>query len=250
MRRLLGCLAFGLLGLLSACGTGAEPQARWQNPPPVEQLRLVSDGKPVPVAASVVTTTGTDAVALTFDDGPDPEYTPQLLGMLRQHGVKATFCLVGSNAQRHPELVQAIARDGHTLCNHTWSHDLRLGTRSADLIRADLQRTNDAIRQAVPGAAVPYFRHPGGKWTPAAVSVARELGMSSIGWQVDTDDWNTGGYGAGLKQHIVTVVNGQTKPGSIVLAHDGGGDRKATMAAFRELLPGLAGRFTLVALPR
>ena len=77
-------------------------------------------------------TTGTAAVALTFDDGPDPQYTPQVLALLREYEVKATFCVVGENAQSHPDLVQAIVAEGHTLCNHSWHHDVTLGSRSPD----------------------------------------------------------------------------------------------------------------------
>ena len=72
----------------------------------------------------------TPEVALTFDDGPDPTYTPQVLALLRPYRVKATFCVVGENAQAHPDLVRQIVADGHTLCNHSWHHDVLLGTRS------------------------------------------------------------------------------------------------------------------------
>jgi peptidoglycan/xylan/chitin deacetylase (PgdA/CDA1 family) len=197
----------------------------------------------------VMRTTGTQTVALTFDDGPDPRYTPRLLAMLRQHGVKATFCVIGVNVHSHPELIQAIVRDGHSLCNHTWQHDLRLGTRSREAIAADLQRTNAEIHRAVPGVPIRYFRHPGGNFTPAAVQVAADLGMASVGWTVDPSDWNTPAYGGGMTGHIISNVEAQTGPGGIVLSHDGGGDRGATMNAYQTLLPWLAARFTLVRLP-
>jgi len=187
---------------------------------------------------------GTQAVALTFDDGPSPEWTPKILGLLRQYGVKATFCLIGVNVQAHPELVQAIVRDGHTLCNHTWRHDLTLGNRSPAEIRADLQRTNDAIHAAVPGARIAYFRHPGGNFTNNAVAIARDMGMASIHWDVDPQDWRKPPAPA-----IVNVVVSHTKPGSIVLLHDGGGERPNTYTACQTILPNLQGRFTLIALP-
>jgi peptidoglycan/xylan/chitin deacetylase (PgdA/CDA1 family) len=199
----------------------------------------------------VMKTTGSSGVALTFDDGPSPEYTPQILGLLRKYGVKATFCLIGVNVRAHPDLVQAIVRDGHTLCNHTWTHDLSLGKRSADVIRSDMQRTNDEIHQAVPGAPIKYFRHPGGNFTPLAVRIAAELGMASIGWTVDPRDWDTGGRGTGapMTGHIVDAVQRYTAAGAIVLSHDGGGNRQCTMDAYRTLLPYLTEHFTLVALP-
>jgi peptidoglycan/xylan/chitin deacetylase (PgdA/CDA1 family) len=186
----------------------------------------------------IAKTTGTDGVALTFDDGPDNQTMP-ILNLLRTWGVKATFCLIGSNVREHPELVQAIVRDGHSLCNHTWNHDLQLGQRSADVIRSDLQRTSDEIHKAVPGVAIKYFRHPGGGWTPAAVAVAEELGMTSIDWDVDPLDWDTGTYGVGptMINHIIDTVKQGVQPGSIILSHDGGGDRTSTVGAYQTLLP-------------
>jgi peptidoglycan/xylan/chitin deacetylase (PgdA/CDA1 family) len=207
------------------------------------------DGGGIP-AGPVIRTTGSGKVALTFDDGPG-EGTLKILAMLREAGVKATFCLIGVNVQAHPDLVQAIVRDGHTLCNHTWKHDEHLGQKSADAIRADLQRTNDAIHQAVPGVPIKYFRHPGGNFTPLAVQVAAELGMSSLGWNVDPRDWDLQHMppGPGLTQHIVSVVERNTRAGSIVLSHDGGGDRSSTVAAYQTLLPFLTKRFSLEAMP-
>ena len=191
-----------------------------------------------PATGMVLRGTGGDDVALTFDDGPGDD-TPAILALLRRYDVTATFCLIGVHVRARPDLVRAIARDGHTLCNHTWHHDMRLGTRSPDAIRADLQRTNDELQRAVPGAPIRYFRHPGGKWTPAAVSVAQEMGMASIGWDVDPGDWNVRAYpsGSALTNHIITNVRTHVHPGAIVLSHDGGGVRTSTVAAYRTLIP-------------
>jgi peptidoglycan/xylan/chitin deacetylase (PgdA/CDA1 family) len=189
-------------------------------------------------------TTGTHEVALTFDDGPDPQYTPEVLQLLRQYRIKATFCVIGVNVVEFPELVRDIAADGHTLCNHSWIHDTGLGTRGPSTIVSDMARTNDAIRAAAPGARISYFRHPGGAWTQAAVSSARRLGMTSLHWDVDPRDWLRPGPRA-----ISNTVTGSTQPGSIVLLHDGGGDRLGTVEALRSILPNLASRLRLVALP-
>lgn len=189
-------------------------------------------------------TTGSRHVALTFDDGPDPTYTPQILAMLRAFHVKATFCVIGQNVAAHPELVRAIAADGHTLCNHSWDHDLNLGSRSPAVIRADLTRTSAAIRGAAPGAAVKYFRQPGGNWTPAVVAVARQLGMSSLDWEVDPRDWSMPGSAS-----IIATVTSQTEAGSIVLMHDGGGNRQGSVNALRTIIPELTSRFQLTAMP-
>lgn len=188
--------------------------------------------------------TGSPQVALTFDDGPDPQYTPQVLALLRQYDVKATFCVVGQNAQAHPDLIQAIVHEGHTLCNHSWNHDMTLGKRSATTIRSDLMRTNDAIRAAVPNARIAYFRQPGGAWTFPVVSACEQLGMTPLHWSVDPSDWQAPGAA-----RISATVLGQTEAGSIVLMHDAGGNRTGTVEALQRVLPVLLSRFQLEALP-
>ncbi|MEU4566517.1 polysaccharide deacetylase family protein [Micromonospora sp. NPDC023956] len=189
-------------------------------------------------------TTGTGQVALTFDDGPHPDYTPQALAALRAYRVTATFCLVGENARAHPDLVRAIVAEGHTLCNHTWNHDVLLGSRSHQTIQADLMRTNEAIRAAVPGARIAYFRQPGGAWTYPVVSVARSLGMVPLHWTVDPTDWRRPGAAS-----IAGTVTAGTVPGSIVLLHDAGGNRQGTVDALYQILPNLTSRFHVTALP-
>ncbi|MGN9776048.1 polysaccharide deacetylase family protein [Micromonospora sp. H33] len=201
----------------------------------------IVDGIPTYGARS---TTGTSTVALTFDDGPHPQYTPQVLEILREFHVTATFCVVGENARNHPELIQAIVADGHTLCNHTWNHDVTLGARSPDRIRADLLRTTEAIRAAVPNAPVAYYRQPGGAWTYGVVSVAEELGMIPLHWTVDPADWRAPGAG-----RIASTVMTGAKPGAVVLLHDAGGDRQGTVDALYRILPELTSRFQVEALP-
>jgi peptidoglycan/xylan/chitin deacetylase (PgdA/CDA1 family) len=189
-------------------------------------------------------TTGDAYVALTFDDGPDPRWTPEVLAQLREYRVKATFCVVGEMVEAFPELVRQIAADGHTLCNHSWSHDIGLGSRPRPEIRKDLQRTNNAIRRAAPGVRISYYRQPGGAWTRNVVAVAAELGMSSLHWAVDPQDWSRPGA-----EHIAEVVTSTTDAGAIVLLHDGGGERQGTVRALTEVLPDLTARHSLAALP-
>jgi peptidoglycan/xylan/chitin deacetylase (PgdA/CDA1 family) len=241
-----------------AGGTAAGGRASAQKPRPVASVQqgsvamsqpIVGPGRPPLLPdkggpAGARRTTGSRAVALTFDDGPDPTFTPQVLTLLRRYHVKATFCLVGQNAQAFPQLVRAIVADGHTLCNHSWQHDTGLGRRSKAAIRSDLERTNAAILRAAPGARVSYFRQPGGMWTSAVVAVAKQLGMSSLHWEVDPQDWRKPGAGS-----IVATVNAGTVRGAIVLLHDAGGDRRGTVTALRTILPNLTRRFQLVALP-
>jgi peptidoglycan/xylan/chitin deacetylase (PgdA/CDA1 family) len=135
-----------------------------------------------------------------------------------------------------------MVAEGHTLCNHTWSHDEKLHSRPAEQIRAEMQRTNDAIHTVVPRAVIGYFRAPGGNFSPQIVNIAASMGMTSIYWSVDPQDWRNPGV-----QPIITNVLTHTGPGSIVLLHDGGGPQ--TVAAVRTILPNLAHRYTLIALP-
>lgn len=194
--------------------------------------------------AGSINTTGSDAVALTFDDGPGGN-TGQVLDLLKQYGIHATFCIIGRViADYSPDLIRRIVAEGHTLCNHTWTHDLNLRTRSEDQIRSELQRTNDAIHAIVPGAPIKYFRNPGGNFSPLTVSIAASMGMQSLDWNVDPADWSRPGT-----QSIINNVLTHTHAGSIVLMHDGGGDRSQTVQALRTILPNLQSRFTLVPMP-
>ncbi|UWP78745.1 polysaccharide deacetylase family protein [Dactylosporangium fulvum] len=194
--------------------------------------------------------TGGTAVALTFDDGPDPVNTPAILKVLRDNGVKATFCMVGFRVRNHPELVRQIAADGHTLCNHSWQHLINLAKKDPAYIDWDLRHTNEMIRAAV-GADVPikYFRAPGGNFTPELVAKARELGMASIYWDVDPRDWDhkpDADHAAHI-QRVIREVKQHVREGSIVLSHDNG--QPDTIVAYRTLVPWLKRYFTLEALP-
>jgi peptidoglycan/xylan/chitin deacetylase (PgdA/CDA1 family) len=199
--------------------------------------------------AGSLMTTGTAGVALTFDDGPDPVQTPKILDLLAAEHVKATFCLVGQNVAAHPELVRRIVAEGHTVCNHSWNHSLTLGQEPAAAIRADLIRTDDAIRKAAPDAQIKYMRAPGGNFTASFVKVIDELGMTPIYWQVDPRDWDhpAGETDAAHRAKVITAIKRNTHNGSIVLSHDYG--QPDTIAAYESLLPWLLQRFHLIALP-
>jgi peptidoglycan/xylan/chitin deacetylase (PgdA/CDA1 family) len=189
--------------------------------------------------------TGSRTVALTFDDGPDPVHTPRILATLGQHRVRATFCLVGVQVERHPDIVRQIADAGHALCNHTWDHSLTIGKDKPEEIRADLDRTDAAIRAAVPGARIPFFRAPGGNFTDRLVTVAGEAGMTSLYWDVDPRDWEHP-VGESPEAHIdrlVAEVRRTVRPGAIVLSHDF--NQPGTVAAYEKLLPWLTERFRL-----
>jgi peptidoglycan/xylan/chitin deacetylase (PgdA/CDA1 family) len=176
-------------------------------------------------------------IALTFDDGPDPTWTPQVLALLRAARVHATFCLVGREVAAYPRLVARIVAEGHRLCNHTFDHDERLATRPVPVINRDIQAATAAIRRAVPGASIGLFRAPGGAFTGGLDRLLPALGLRPLGWSVDPDDWRRPGAPA-----IVARVLAQVRPGSIILLHDGGGDRAQTVAALQQLLPALTTR--------
>ncbi|PRX43625.1 peptidoglycan/xylan/chitin deacetylase (PgdA/CDA1 family) [Prauserella shujinwangii] len=187
-----------------------------------------------PATPDIVDTTrhGGRAVALTFDDGPDPRNTPRLLDVLRAHHVKAVFCLWGDHVREHPWLVRRIVAEGHTLCNHSLHHD-DLSTASPHAIRADLLATSAAIRAAVPHARIPYFRAPYGAWgqTP---EVAASLGMQPLGWRLAVGDWDPPGTDV-LVERLLSGL----EPRAVVLLHDGGGDRAQTVDAVARVVPRL-----------
>jgi peptidoglycan/xylan/chitin deacetylase (PgdA/CDA1 family) len=186
-----------------------------------------------PVSAPVAATPVTDpAVALTFDDGPNPASTPAVLAILRAAGIKATFCVVGYAAQRYPDLVRAIRDEGHTLCNHTMHHVQLLGSKPADAITAELRDDNAAIGRAA-GVRALFFRAPGGTWAGNLVDEVHRQGMRALGWNVDPADYKRPGAAI-----ITARILAQLRPGAVILMHDGGGDRSQTVAQ----LPGLIER--------
>ncbi|MEV4706457.1 transglycosylase domain-containing protein [Actinoplanes sp. NPDC049316] len=170
-------------------------------------------------------------LALTFDDGPS-EYTPAVLDLLARYGIKATFCMVGEEVQRYPELVRRVVAEGHVLCNHSWKHD-DLGAMPAAAARDDIERTDAAIAAAAPGVTVPFFRAPYGSWGQSAKEGVK-AGHTPLGWVVDPDDWLLPGADV-----IADRIEKQLTPRAVVLVHDGGGDRRQTVEALRKLIPKL-----------
>ncbi|MBP0448912.1 polysaccharide deacetylase family protein [Kitasatospora sp. RG8] len=169
-------------------------------------------------------------VALTIDDGPDPRYTPTVLALLEQYGIRATFFLIGENAVDHAGLVKEIAARGHHIANHTWTHpDLR--RLSETQVRDELTRTSDLLNRTT-GKLPTWFRAPGGDWSTASLTVAADLGMRNMAWSVDPRDWARPGTSV-----ITDRILKDVRPGAIVLNHDGGGDRSQTVAALKAYLP-------------
>jgi peptidoglycan/xylan/chitin deacetylase (PgdA/CDA1 family) len=171
------------------------------------------------------------AVALTFDDGPAPGWTPRVLRLLHHHHVHATFCVVGRAAAEHPRLVRAIAAGGNALCDHTWDHDVDLARRSTARITADVRRGARAIDRAGDGIHARFFRAPGGRWSPALDRIVGRQGLTPLRWTVDPRDWTRPGL-----HSILRTVREELRPGGVILLHDGGGNRSQTVRALRILL--------------
>lgn len=217
---------------------------------PVQSLPPTGQETPTPPAAVpadlVRHTAGTDrVVALTFDDGPDPEYTPQVLALLAQYRAVATFCMIGAKAARHPDLVRTVAAAGMGLCDHTVTHDQHLVDRPEPQIEAEIvDGRADLLTAAGPEVAIDYFRAPAGRWSEPIQQIAASHGMKPLAWSVDPRDWSRPGVA-----RIVTSVQQQVQPGAVILMHDGGGRRDQTVAALAELLPWLVGQGYQFGLP-
>jgi peptidoglycan/xylan/chitin deacetylase (PgdA/CDA1 family) len=128
-------------------------------------------------------------LALTFDDGPNPVWTPRLLETLAKHNVRATFFMVGGYAERQMDLVRQMAAAGHLIGSHSWTHPNLAMTGSAK-IREELRRSKETLEQII-GQPVRFFRPPFGGRRPAALRIARQMGMTPVLWNAMTSDWKT-----------------------------------------------------------
>ncbi len=204
----LAILAFGsghwgvarvvILILLILIGLGsAIPQMRFFGP-------MVCQGK-----------SSRRCVALTFDDGPDARSTPKLLQLLRNLGIKAAFFGVGRRVAENPELAAWIVSEGHLLENHSYEHSNLTNVFSVIRLRDDLRRAQQAIQKAT-GILPRFFRPPIGLTNPRVFRVARDLGLTVVGW-------GAGGLDTQLtsSERIVNRITRRLKPGAIILLHDG-----------------------------
>lgn len=187
-------------------------------------------------------------VSLTFDDGPNIDATPLILDALRDGGVKATFFILGRHAERWPELVQRVVKEGHQVGNHGYFHR-KLHFKSPLYVKRDLTLGKRAIERAS-GATPAFFRAPHGFRSPWVTAIAAAMGERTIGWSLGV--WDSDRPGA--EQIVARTLNG-VGPGSIVLLHDGDGynadgDRTQTAAALPEIITGLRLRgYEFVTLP-
>lgn len=151
---------------------------------------------------------------MTFDDGPSEKLTPELLALLARHHIHATFFVIGRNVVAHPEILQRAVREGHEIGNHSWTHPAFGKMRDAS-VRAELQKTDDAIKAAI-GTRPTLMRPPYGSITTRQKKwINEEFGYRTILWDVDPLDWKRPGPAVVTRR----IVQG-TRPGSIILSHD------------------------------
>lgn len=165
-------------------------------------------------------------IALTFDDGPDPYYTPQILDVLDQYRIKATFFCVGRQAEAYPRIVRQECEAGHVVGNHSWAHP-DLGLLAAADILSELKHTSKTI-QEVTGIQPIFFRPPYGSLSIHVLTQACHLGVTTVMWNAGEEarDWSNPGVNFVIRRTLELVRNG-----SIILMHDCGGDRSQTVAA-------------------
>ena len=187
-------------------------------------------------------------IALTFDDGPHPEYTGRILDILAEKNVKATFFVTGKRVEKYPELARRIVSDGHVIGNHGYSHhEMKLMSRKR--IREEIRQGQSVIRE-VTGESTTIFRPPYGMFSRAVVAELREAGHRLIQWSLSPKDW-----AHPREQVIVKRVLTRARSGSIILLHDShphkeSGNREQTVKALPKLIDALQSKgFYLVTVP-
>ena len=204
--------------LLLACAAAFTVTFALGAEPAVQHAEARGENTPAPVKESTITFNSVHVdgpyIAMTFDDGPSAVLTPKLLDLLAAHHIKATFFVIGENVAEHPEIVAKAAKEGHEIGNHSWSHP-NFGKMSQENVRSQVQRTDDAIKNAI-GKRPTLLRPPYGSITEREKRwIHDEFGYDIILWDVDPLDWKRPGP-AVVRSRILK----ETRPGSIVLSHD------------------------------
>lgn len=153
-------------------------------------------------------------VALTFDDGPDPQRTPAVLDLLARQGVRATFFVVGARAEAHPELVRRMATEGHVVGNHSYTHSWRFPLRSLGRTMEELRRTGEVLHR-ITGRQPRLFRPPFGVTNPTIARAVRRLGLDPVGWSIRSLD--TMGQSP---ERVAARILRRLHPGAVILLHD------------------------------
>jgi peptidoglycan/xylan/chitin deacetylase (PgdA/CDA1 family) len=208
----------------------AHPHPTATHPRP-HSTATATDG-PAPAKPVYYVDDGPMTIALTIDDGPSPVYTPQILQILQKYHVTASFSMVGENVTYYPGVARDVADAGHVIVNHTWDH-ANLATLSQSRVRAEIANASDAIHTAV-GRAPTIFRAPYGAWSRPTLEYCASENLMPLDWSVDPQDWARPGV-----SKIVSNIMKNTQTGSIILEHDGGGNRAETVAALKIAIPRL-----------
>ena len=154
-------------------------------------------------------------VALTFDDGPDELMTPKVLDVLKRHNIIATFFLIGSKVDCHPDIVKRIVDEGHIVANHTYSHSGLFPLSSGMRVEQELQKCNESIKRVI-GLSPTLFRPPFGVTNPIIGRVVNALGLKTIGWSIRSLDTIAGKSREEICQRVISKLH----PGAIILLHD------------------------------
>lgn len=168
------------------------------------------DGGQRPVSAEASAEQEMKKIALTFDDGPHPFYTEQLLDGLKERGVHVTFFVTGYHAQLHPDIIKRMKEEGHLIGNHTYSH-IQLTAKNREAFREELLQTNGIIKE-ITGQEVEYVRPPYGSWDK---SFEEELNMFPVLWNVDPMDWCSDNVSC-ITERVVSKAGED----DIILMHD------------------------------
>ena len=177
-----------------------------------------------------------DRVALTFDDGPWPVQTRQVLKVLHRYHAKATFFMIGNLVERYPNIAQDVHKAGMPIGDHSWSHPLdpTFADLPAHRLSTEIVQTADQLHTTT--GVQPYlFRPPGGSYDNDVLAEARTDGMRTVTWSIDPSDY----LASKTKKELATYILHRVRPGSIVLMHDGGGDQHATIAALPLIIKGI-----------
>ena len=229
MRHLLGWF-FAVSSVISWAAAEEQPAAS-PSPSPSPSSSSEASGGAAKAATWFSVNVDGPYIAMTFDDGPSPETTPRLLDILKQRNIKATFFMIGQNAQANPAIVQRILADGHEIGNHSWTHP-QLSKLSDDRVTEEINKTQAAIKNAS-GYTPVLLRPPYGAITSRQKDwIEKEFGLSVIIWSVDPFDWKRPGASV-IEQRILAGA----RPGAIILSHD---IHKQTVDAMPATLDALA----------
>ncbi|GKU80368.1 hypothetical protein L3i20_v247650 [Paenibacillus sp. L3-i20] len=199
--------------------SGKQNENRKKNQPPKRAVKVswVKLQQQYPGAFMMSGSRSQKKVALTFDDVPDPRYTPAVLDILAKHHIRATFFVVGDRASKHPALVRRIKNEGHIIGNHSYNHAIFSKLTNAQFQKQILQ-TNRVIKN-ISGLSPRLIRPPYGDLLPQQVVWGKQNGYTIVNWDVDSEDWKKNPS----SDVVMSNINRTLQPGSIILQHAGGG---------------------------